>query len=358
MLMSKFLTTSIDSIDRIREEVRCLLLTTDALPESTVHLYGMHDVSNPEELAHLILMRQSEIQEKKEKWRPRAQNVSAQSEWKEISGGGGGVYRIGDFFIVKPEDEGIYCLNNPKNLATPFNDDQHRLRDYVPAYQQVEREFLSSQVAEVVGLGYITPHVDVIIITNELFFGDDKEKLCTVQEYIIDGMSLFEWQRQNDGTQIDMRNFEDVNILMWLIYNTDGHANNFFVCPKEEGVVTIKEIDNGMAFPEKNSHFYNILSLRREAKQPLSEYGRDLILGLPIAEIVREMRNLELDNCVGAFLERVDVLQELCQRGTVTIEEVNIRMQLLGLKGRREALCQAEYEILQTKLYSALLEAA
>ena len=362
------------SISKIRKLIRDLLLDVDpSKEEEEEEIEDSSDFSPlcaPEirklkrlgKLEALIKLRRTEIKQTLERWRPHIQNPDflekalEENKLEYIKNGGGGVYNVGDLFIIKPEDEGIFGLNNPKDLAMPFNDEEHRVRDYIPLYEQAQREVLASRVAEIVGLGHITPHVDMVIVENEEFHGTDKEKLCSAQDYIKDSKGLREWQREKCNETLDLQDFEDINVLMWLIHNTDGHFSNFLVHDKGNDVFGLNEIDNGLTFPEQNKQFYNALSLMREAQNALTDNSKALIMGLPVEDIVEQMESLKLEKCIDAFKERVEILQDLCQREDITIEDINIRMQLLGLKGREEAIVDCDIEELRHKLYVAMLE--
>lgn len=267
-------------------------------------------------------------------------------------------------FVIKPMDEDILCLNNPKWCASPFNDPDFRLKNSIPLYRCPQTEVLASRVAEALDLSHITPRAEMGIVYSKQFhdicdaldrearkgFRFDKEKLCSIQEYIPETRMLYdvlqEWQTDDLSNEqiearIDQTEFEEANLFIWTTYDTDAHAGNLLLYPKylpEEGepLFGLKKIDNGLCFPEKNSGLLNSLSVLPNAKQPISPSLREKIANIPVDTIDELLEKYEMQSTRTAFMERIEILQTLALREAITLEEIDFRLQLLQNEQGRE----------------------
>ncbi len=336
-----------------------------------------------------IAERRKEIIEKKEQWHGFISSMT-QGPWKEmhqeleqalqegslepLKRGGGGAYLLRDSFgrpkfIVKPNDEDILCLHNRKQLASPFNDREHRAREDIPLYHSAQNEAASYAIAQQVNLEKVTPETIMAIINSDRFYdisqqleGDaqktfiersgspDRVKLCSVQRYIPDTIqvhqALHEWfeaklDQQGICIPLDQESFEDLLLFLWITYDTDGHSSNLLchlhkLDEQGKAVYAIKKIDNGLAWPAKHSQMINHLAHLPNAKQPLSPRVRDKLLAIPVETVAITLDQFGLDYAKQAFEERLSVLQELAWRDHLSMEELNIRMGLLALPNGRE----------------------
>lgn len=265
-------------------------------------------------------------------------------------------------FVVKPLDEDAGAIHSI-SYSSPFQDSP--LRKNMPLYRSCMREVLAYRIAQVIGARSIVPKTEFIIMKSEHFhdlfeeiapeerkryseiFGPaDKEKLCSVQEYVDGGMSLFEalqdlQSRDLSDAEIadrfDQKDFEEANMLLWATYDTDGHSGNFLVYSKGTDLVGneilgLKKIDNGLAFPDKNSQMRNNLSYMPNASRELSEETKAKILALDVEQLAAEFEKVGLDSATGAMKKRIPILQELVKRDGITIKDINNELSKIGKK--------------------------
>jgi hypothetical protein len=335
-----------------------------------------------------IKKRRIELLEQKEHWRPFVDSLQGQDrefyslvetilhEGKLIPAptGKGSAYFVVDpentpRFVIKPVDEDIFCINHPKELGSPFNDSEHHLRDNIPLYRSAQIDAFCWEVALLSGIRDATPRAMMGIISDERFYDaseclsvnikdafiretgmPDKEKLCSVQEYIPHSQDLLELLHEfyaenlsdeEIGSRFDTDDFEQVCLFLWLTYDNDAHGSNFRAYIKrinETGkkIYGIKKIDNGLSFPEKNTQYINILTWMPNALAPISEKLKQKIGSLPIVEILMRMESYELFSCEEAFQERIEILKTLSQTEGITIGEIDLRMTLLSREGGKE----------------------
>ncbi len=265
-------------------------------------------------------------------------------------------------FLIKPLDEDAGCIHS-NGFASPFT--MSPLRANMPLYLSSMREVLASLVAESIGVGSIVPKTTLGIFESDQFHDfskgihvdelqryldvcgpADKEKLCSVQEFVPNAKTLFEGIHELEmaglsddeiADRFDQKDFEDANILMWTTYDTDGHMGNFLVYPKGvdqigNEILGLKKIDNGLAFPEKNQQFRNNLSYLPNAKRELSEEGRAKIEAIDINALSLQFEKMGLEGSTFALKERMVALKELASKPGVTIKEINTEMSQLGKK--------------------------
>lgn len=264
-------------------------------------------------------------------------------------------------FVVKPLDEDIGCIHNPKGFATPFKTSP--IRNNMSLYSSAFREAAASQFARTAGISSIAPCTVLAILQSDRFhtLGDDvslteiarfkercgeadREKLCSVQEYIPNskklGEALQEFQAaglldEEIAARIDASDFEEANLLIWLTYDTDAHAGNFLVYPKRidaigNEILGIKKIDNGLAFPEKNQQLRNHLAFLPNASQTLSASLKEKIASLDANRFDELLRYHNLDASAPALAQRIGKLKELASRPGITIRQINSELSQLG----------------------------
>lgn len=329
-------------------------------------------LENEELLYSMITKRRDEIATIKDHWKekiPTFEEASFQDSLQVLlkkgtlspsEHGSGGAYYLYDEtetprFVIKPFDEDILCLNNRKSLASPYNNQAFRVRDYIPLYRTAQAEMLSYSTASLLGFNNLTPPTHLSIITHPTFFDvtdqldtpsslkekmapADREKLCTVHTYLPNLQNLYqlveEWLDKNLSEQeisamMDLEDFENLVIFIWLLFDTDAHAGNLYVKKDEKGMYHLVKIDNGLTFPNRNSHLLNALYFFPQAKQPLSERACDLIQTLPIEKIIEKFHFFEMEPALDAFHERVEILQQLVKNPHRTIQEIDTRLHAL-----------------------------
>ncbi|MBS3903967.1 MAG: hypothetical protein KGZ39_01405 [Simkania sp.] len=305
--------------------------------------------------------------------------------------GGGGVYFLCDVFgaprfVIKPEDESILSLNNPKHRGSPFHDPQYRVRDDIPLYHCASTEAIVYDLAVHFGSTQIVPPTVMCIVNSPIFYDllnhlEDRErehflsacgpanpeKLCSIQAYIPDSIdlthALHEWfeagLEQTSLLPIDQEDFEYVNFLLWLTYDADGHSSNFRLFFKGidetgQAYYGLKKIDNGLCFPEKNSYFLNYLGYLPNAKKTLSAPLRATIGTLDKDFLDALLTKYDLAYAKNALWDRVEVLKELSMRPEISIEEMNYRIELLGLpEGKELALSPMSLEELSSTIFTS-----
>lgn len=264
-------------------------------------------------------------------------------------------------FVVKPIDEEAGCLNNSKGYATPF--DFSPVRSYMPLYLSAFREAAAWDIANAIGVGSIVPKTRLAILECDSFAdfservsqkefdsymeqvgSSGREKLCSVQEFVPNSKSLFEALQELQqlglsdeeiGPRFDQKDYEEINILLWTTYDTDGHSGNFLCYPKGADslgneILGLKKIDNGLAFPDRNKQLRNHLKYLPNARLSLSEEGRAKIAAINVEEIVRKLEIYHLDSAIPAFRQRIIYLKKLAKKPEITIKEINHKMGKIG----------------------------
>ncbi len=356
-----------------------------------------------EELISLIALRKREIADIKESWRPLIAKMTAQNApWHDSTQylqsvlakgklvpcphGSGSAYFLFDAlnkprFVVKPFDEDMLCLNNRKHRASPFRDENHRIRAAIPLYQSPERELAASLVASLLDMPDITPSTILAIIQSDAFFDisesldgengetffrnigpPDKEKLCSVQPFFPEAMeiveAIHEWfeaglEHPGEIFPFDQESYENANLLIWATYDCDGHGSNFLLYlhsldSKGKALYGLKKIDNGLCFPTSNKYLMNYLGYLPNAKLPLSPALRNKIANMDSTAIVDTLSTFRLHDAADAAAVRLSILKTLAQHPNMTIGEMNLRMELLALpQGEQLALKESTREELE-----------
>ncbi len=365
---------------------------------------------SPSEIYTIIKNRREHIQKLKNEWgsllnaQPPSEFLSVvhhlvnsnMGNLERMEGGMGGTYCLFDekgkrIRIIKPTGEGINELNNPKRGASPYDGSNrsHRVRVGIPLYVTVQTEVLAYKVAEQLGIAQITPKTEMAIIQAPVFHDVideteevklnpdpilqeigpvDKEKLCSVQEFISDaediadflqGISqreLSEKQERREVKRIDPRDVENCLLFCWVTGEADGNGGNFLVYKKEideEGNQRygLKKIDNGLSFSETNKDFNNLFvnTEDEESSFPLPQLDRKLsvetrerILKIKPEEMAELMKTYgKSPAAIEAFWVRIEHLQRMAKDETTTIREINDSIAKLG-NARKKRLIQEE----------------
>lgn len=264
---------------------------------------------------------------------------------KPVEGGKGGVYFLFNRegqpkFVVKPFDEDMLTINNPKKLAMPFchEDGIGCPKAGIPVYTGAENEALAGKIAEHLGISRCTVKSEMMVLTSETFhdftdtalrgseaeknelfrlYGEpDKEKLCIVQEFIPGhkevGLMLLEGatmdQSQFMGLEdekrkelersilpesIDQEMFEEAGILALICGEADGNAGNYLIAKNPDpktGLLSVVKIDNAASFTDDNQFISTGTSwLLKCNEKPLSEKARNFIRNIDSASIAKIM---------------------------------------------------------------------
>ncbi len=265
-------------------------------------------------------------------------------------------------YVVKPLDEDAGGIHSD-GFATPFL--MSPLRANMPLYLSAMREVLAYQIAQLIQVGDVVPKTSLSIFTSDVFhdFSEhvssdelkqyldrvgfaDKEKLCSVQEYVPNSKNLFEvlhelqqagLSDEEIGARFDQEDFENANLLLWTTYDTDGHQGNFLVYSKGTDaigneILGLKKIDNGLAFPDKNQQLRNNLSYMPNAHRPLSDRAKEKIAAIDVDLLARQFEQMGLESAIPALRERVAAMKEAAQRPGITIKEMNQVMSNIGKK--------------------------
>ncbi len=246
-------------------------------------------------------------------------------------------------FVIKPTDENIFCLHNPKHFASPFLDP--RVKSDIPLYRGAQTDALCYELAKICGLGHITPKAVLALISHPQFAHILKncpaeEKLCSIQEYLIDTSPLREvldvflaegFSEEDLLDRFDQDDFEDIQLFLWITCDNDAHTDNFRVYPKKinskgEIVYGLYKIDNSLALPDCNSGFSNLLMYFPNALLPLSSKTREKINSLPLEGMKELLRKFGLNSSIDALEKRILVLQNLLEQKDLTYYECSLEL--------------------------------
>ncbi len=252
--------------------------------------------------------------------------------------------------VIKPNDEDVLMMNNPKGW---FSLDDHCFYPWLPGYQSAQTATLCSEIAQIVGIGHITPKTELMIIDHESFhlIYDDfdeqlaslvsgemglisREKLVSIQEYLTDALPFDEAYHdalvQQEEFLLDQADFEAVMVFMWLTFENDGHLGNFLVDHREDGKWGVRKVDNNLSLPEENCGYHNALGyFKANMDHKLSDEMRSLIANIDVEKILDAFDRLgKSARSKEAFLERCTLLQKMSEKGASlqTIEQEMVRM--------------------------------
>ncbi|MBS0621045.1 MAG: hypothetical protein JSS61_06270 [Verrucomicrobia bacterium] len=332
-------------------------------------------------LCQVIAERREEIAEKNEHWRLFVEAATAEDPefYCQVQQalnegrlylcdyGDGSAYWLIDKegsprFVIKPTDEEIFCLNNPKKSSSPYNDSKHRARDPIPLYRSAQTDCCAYEIALLCGLESITPKTRMGILQQPEFFDISQryaeapppfslEKLCTIQDFSPHECSLSRlrnslYAKHLSPTEIsallDQEDFEKLSLFLWLTYDTDAHGSNFLVYKKDRDLYGIYKVDNSLSLPEYNADFYDVLTTLPNALFPLSPSLKERVRALPVDQILGALDRYELSACKEAILERIALIQTLVEVEGMTLGEVDLRLILLEVE---EGLPLKEYTV-------------
>lgn len=323
--------------------------------------------STVDQLYAAILDIHTELRELKEKYRDQSADFLDLSLEYNLNGGVSSTYFLVDDegtpqYVVKPLDEDGGAINS-KSHVSPFHESPYRKN--MPLYRICMREVAAYRIAQRIGIGSIVPKTEFSVLESASFHdffegisvqerkryldfcgSPDKEKLCSVQEFIPDSKSLFEalqelqmakLSNEEIAGRFDQKDFEEVNILIWTTYDTDAHASNILVYSKgvdEIGneVLGLKKIDNGLAFPDENQSLRNSLIHMKNADRELSSLSKAKILAIDADELIEELISVNLESAASALKERISILQNIVKRENITIKQINSELLKIGIK--------------------------
>lgn len=124
---------------------------------------------------------------------------------------------------------------------------------------------------------------------------------------------------------ISQKQYEDLLLLIWLIYDTDANVVNILTYPMGEQIGLMK-IDNGLSFPTKNTSLCNPAIFFLNSSEPLSEEGREKILSMNEADLTQILISYELEESIPAFYERIQLLKSLATTPNITLKEIDQAM--------------------------------
>ncbi len=339
------------------------LLATSSFETSLLWKY-IEPYDNEGSLPFLIKERQEEIHFLKEAWRSFIKKeelyhteffTSFFSLWQTgtltlVEEGSSSVYLLSTqehspYFIIKPVDECAYCLNNAKNLATPFTKTQKHNTFPSPLYHAAQTEALCYELALLCNLSSITPKTHLSLLSHPKFFSPfqktdiatDLEKLCSLQEYVANSTSLYEvlealfsygYTEEEIQEYFDVEDFEDLSLFLWITCDSDAHPQNFRVyhkcqSPLGHPIYGIKKIDNALAFSPIHTEFSPILTYFPHAEKRLSQRIRQKIQELPTHKIQQTLNKYCFSSAFPALHERIRLLQDLSQKSHVTYLDIN-----------------------------------
>lgn len=264
------------------------------------------------------------------------QSLSEITSWRLQPQGDEGSYLLqnkeGDIlFIAKPFDEAIYCINNPKGHTGAF---EKRVKKEIPLYRSAQTEALCYEIATLCDIKHVVPK------TRLYLFPMPEEKLCSIQEYLPNTLSLRSFllkmfslgiTEKELEPYLEQEDFADICLLMYLIYDNDAHASNILLSAKTQNKDTyhLTSIDHSLSLPEKNEGFFPFIMYLPNALHPLSLSIQEKISHIPMQEIQDLFFSYQLASSFPAFKERVLVLQTLSKRDQITYYEVFARLLLL-----------------------------
>lgn len=215
-------------------------------------------------------------------------------------------------------------------VIKPVEPDCINHRAYIPCSRTAQAEALAYAIAQILGLGHLTPETHLALIPI-----DGVEKLCSVQQYLPNIENLrdlaVEWLKADLSdatllTLIDPTDFEDLFLLILLFYDTDAHANNIYARKDDSGIYHLIKLDNGLTFPDKNRQLFNALYLLPQARKKFSPQAIERIQTLPMEKLAEKFIEFEMQDAYGAFVERVENLKQLTD---YSMREIDIHFRKL-----------------------------
>jgi hypothetical protein len=240
-------------------------------------------------------------------------------------------------FVIKPIDEALYCVNNC--LQGSIKNKQ--MRKHIPPCLEALTEACCYEIATLCDLAITPPtflaifsHPEFFLFSESLFSEHDKEKLCSVQEYLFDTHSLqialeeaSALGKKEIPFELDSEDFASVQLFLWLIYDTDAHAGNFRISPTKQCVkkqiYRLYKIDNGLSLPEQNEGLVNCLANFPQIHEVLSPGIREKIFCLPIEKIEHCLCRFGMQSRLFAFHERISLIRSFAEQEGTTYYDVH-----------------------------------
>ncbi len=250
--------------------------------------------------------------------------------------GSSGIYFLHDLnndpsFVLKPVDEAIFCLNNPKGFSSYLKD--YRAKKDIPSYTSVQREAASYRIAQLLQVDTITPITLLGILSHSTFYtaeenNDLKEKLCSIQPYVKNSLPITDLlqhffflglSEKEIEQQFDHEDFENICLFLWVTYDNDANPPNFLTYVKKVDeqnlpIYGIQKIDNGQTFPEKNRGLSSFFWSFPHAENELSEKILNQIANIPLEEIKKTLALFSLEASFPSLEERVLYLQQITKK--------------------------------------------
>ncbi len=272
----------------------------------------------------------------------RVHTLMREGSIEKVPGGKSGVYFLCDAegvrrFVIKPSDEEMLTLNNPKLFATPFTrgNDIANPRPGVSTYSGVQNEEMATLVAEHLGIADSTVRSEQMVLTSdtfhdftdsltgdrsefhELYGAPDREKLCTVQEFIpdasdvglllltslnkdqdefmsIDRESRDALERESLPKNINQTMFEHAVILSLVCGEVDGNAGNYLLATTDDpqtNTRNIYKIDNAATFPSHNEAIETGANWVLNAyEKPITGETREMVSKIDVRALEKLMR--------------------------------------------------------------------
>lgn len=266
--------------------------------------------------------------------------------------------------VIKPIDEDILCLNNPHQPSLPGV--HIPVRPSIPLYHSAERECSAYEISCLMGLSIVPPTVmaaiqspDFYDVCKSIYNGELKEllhlfkmekraaelieeggvppslKICSIRDFVPHATTLhaFLWDETHSMDDVDPNDITAVNLMMWVLGNTDGHTGNILVYPKgvkEDGstLYGLKLIDLCLALPQTNTYLLNLLPDLCETSLKLPPWAISSIQDYPLEATMSNLQKYGLSDCADALRERVEALQIFATQD-LTMEEIDTRMRYL-----------------------------
>jgi hypothetical protein len=256
-------------------------------------------------------------------------------------------------FIVRPLDEGRGCLHNPKGEASPF--EKNSFDPFIPLYSSCLRETFTYFLAKYLGLESMVPQASLGILQSDRFFSlsdqislselsaythvcgsPDREKLCSIQEFVHDSKTLKEaiselsangLTMEEIASRIDPADFEAAHILLWITHPSDGEQ--FLVYPKGADsigneVLGLKKIGNDSLFPTRNRNGHSPFRHFPNTHLPLSKEARTKISRIDTERLVKTMNIFGLGSATEAFQKRISLLKKWVSQN-LTLQEIDAK---------------------------------
>ncbi|MBX9924442.1 MAG: hypothetical protein K2Y01_10060 [Rhabdochlamydiaceae bacterium] len=273
-------------------------------------------------------------------------------------------------YIIKPTDECVFCLNNPKHYASPFVESRYPVKNHIPLYRSAQTDAFCYELAKTCGIMHITPQTVLSLLSHTQFFylypeiekNQIPEKLCSIQEYLKNTFSLrkilqeiftLHLSEKEIQERFDQEDFEDLTFFLWLTSDIDAHVENFrayikYVSAEGNPIYGLRKIDNSLSFPEINAGFSNALMYFPNALLPLSNRTRSQIHSLPLEKIQELMSTYRLESSYKAFEERIFTLQKAIEKENITYYECGLRLALLSTsEGKKLAVKNCSLKLLE-----------